>query len=701
MPNLRMGVDIGGTFTDHVLYDDDTGEVLTFKTPSTPEDVSLGALEGLLSFRQDRPGGIEGLTAVAHGTTVNTNAILERRGAKCGLITTKGFRDVLEIGRQSRPKFYDWLADRPEPLAPRYLRLEVEERMNSQGQVVVPLREEDVYKAAKALQQEGIQAIAVCLLNSYANPVHEARIKEILKQTLPDVYLAISSELSPEFREYERSSTAAASAYVGPIFERYVEKLVQALARELSPTPQLYIMQSSGGMVSAQTATLYPHLTIESGPAAGVLATVDLGRRLGLEDRISFDMGGTTAKASLIREGMPSMVSMLEVGADATGFFGIRITGLPIKAPSIDLVECSAGGGSIAWVDVAGLVKVGPQSAGAVPGPACYNAGGTEPTVTDAHVALGHIAPEFFLGGRMAISEELAAKAIREKVCEPSGMRLDEGAQGILDVVNANMVRILRVVSVTRGFDPRNFSLVAYGGAGPLHAGDLARELDIPQIIIPLAPGLFSAMGLVSSDIQVTFSITRKVPATPKNLPTIQEAREMLELRCQQNLDREQVPPEDREILVFLEMRYVRQNFELEVPVHGALASQDDLNTVLRSFHELHERTYGHSDENAAVEVINVKARGVGRVPKIRLKEHSQGSVDASQAYIGTRKSFFRGQDWVDCPNYDRAKLLAGNAIHGPALINEADSTTVLLPGHHLTVGRFGDLLVDTTGAAL
>ena len=700
MPSLRIGVDIGGTFADHVLYDEETGEVLTFKTPSTPQDLSLCVFEGIRRFAQDRPGGVEGLTTVAHGTTVNTNAILERKGAKCGLITTKGFRDVLEIGRQTRPKFYDWYADRPTPLVPRYLRLEVEERVNSKGEVLVPLQQEDVYKAAENFKKEGVQAVAVCLLNSYINPAHEQRIREILEKALPEVYLAISSELNPEFREFERSSTTAAVAYVGPVFERYVDKLTQDLERELTPAPNLYIMQSSGGMISAQVAIQRPHVTIESGPAAGVLATVDLGRRLDLKNLISFDMGGTTAKASLIRDGSPAMLSMLEVGGETTGFFGVRITGLPIKAPSIDLVECSAGGGSIAWVDVAGLLKVGPESAGAVPGPVCYNAGGTEPAVTDAHVVLGRIVPEFFLGGRMAISEEMAREAIQEKIGKQLGMEPHEAAQGILDVVNANMVRILRVISVTRGFDPRNFTLVAYGGAGPLHAGDLAQELGIQQIIIPPTPGLFSAMGLVSSDIQSSFTMTRVIRATEENLPAIQEGLNTLAVQAQKSLDQERVPEEEREILRFLDMRYVRQNFELEIPVENSLASSADLEQVLRSFHEVHDRTYGHSDAQAPVEVVAVKARGVGHIRKPDLKELPKGSADASPAFIGTRKVFFKEKGWLDCPNYDREKLLAGNVVKGPAVVNEFDSSIVLLPGHQGEVGKFGDLLVDTTGAS-
>ena len=700
MAILRLGVDIGGTFTDHLLYDEESGEVSTLKTPSTPEDLSFSVLEGIRRFGKDRPEGVKGLGSVTHGTTINTNAILERKGAKFGLITTKGFRDILEIGRQTRPHYYNWYADRPTPLVPRYLRLGVEERVNSKGEVLVPLKEEDVLRAAEIFKKEGVEAVAVCLLNSYVNGINEVRIREILNETLPGVYLAISSELSPQFREFERSTTAAA-AYVGPTFQQYVNRLERALLQELTAPPRLYIMQSSGGLVSADTATRQPHLTIESGPAAGVLATADLGRRLGIKDLISFDIGGTTAKASLMRDGTPATVNMLEVGGQTTGFFGVRITGLPINTPSIDIVECSAGGGSICWVDVAGLLKVGPESAGAVPGPACYNAGGTEPTVTDAHVVLGRIDPQYFLGGRMAINSELAEQAIRQKIGERLNMETQEAAQGILDVMNANMVRILRVVSVTRGFDPRDYTLVAYGGAGPLHAGDLAQELGIQRIIIPPSPGLFSAMGLVCGDIQIDYSMTRLISASPENLAVLQQGLLDAAQQCDEGLAREGVSPDDRVITRSLDMRYVRQNFELQVPLPTTIESAQDLAQALRNFHDLHERNYGQSNEDAPVEVVNVKARGSARLPKPQLKELHEGSADAEQARIGSRKVFFKGRGWVDCPSYNREMLLAGNRIVGPAMINEFDSSIVVLPGHWGEVNRFGDIMVDTSGGRL
>ena len=695
MTRLRLGVDVGGTFTDHILFDEDSGRIFTFKTPSTPEDPSRSVMAGVKHFGA-APRGLSGLWLMAHGTTVNTNTVLSRTGAKIGLVTTKGFRDVLAIGRQTRPHFYRWDVDRPEPLAPRHLRLEVAERVDNRGEVVLPLCEEDVRRCAEVFRVQAVEAVAVCLLNSYANADHESRVKEILEETLPDVYLAISSELSPEFREFERSSTVATVAYIGPSFQRYVDELQRSLSNELKAPPQLYIMQSSGGMASAEVEMRRPHYTLESGPAAGVLASVDLGQHLDMSNIISFDMGGTTAKASLIQGGKPSIVSMLEIGKDATGFYGIRITGMPVRTPSIDLVECSAGGGSIAQVDVAGLLKVGPASAGADPGPACYGAGGTEPTVTDANVVLGRISPDFFLGGRMKIQPELAQRAIEEKIGGPLGMSASEAAQGILDVVNANMVRILRVVSVSRGFDPRRFVLMAHGGAGPLHAGDLAEELGVERIVVPPDPGLFSAMGLVISDVQTVASTTRFLPADAASLPAIRESLAAQTEQCNETLSEEGFTPENQVVERFLEMRYVRQNFELEVPVNGNLQSKAELDGVLKAFHNMHLQSYGHSDPNAPVEVVNVKCRASGLVPKPQRAQLPSGGPNPSDAFIGRRRVFFRSSGWLECPHYDRVKLLRDNVIRGPAMVCQFDSSVTILPDHMATVGSLGELVIDT-----
>jgi len=696
LPTLRLGVDVGGTFTDHILFEEESGELFAFKTPSTPDDPSRSVLDGVGYFTRNRSNGLEGLGLVAHGTTVNTNAILSRSGSRAGLITTKGFRDVLAIGRQTRPDFYRWDVDRPEPLIPRSLRVEVSERINSNGQVIVPLDEDSVRCCIDFLKGQKVESVAVCLLNSYVNPIHEIRIKELLEKGLPGIYLAISSDLSPEFREFERTSTATTVAYVGPVFKRYIKELEAGLQKDLKPAPQLYIMQSSGGMASAQVEVDRPHLTLESGPAAGVLATMELGHRLGMKDVISFDMGGTTAKASLIRNGKPSVVSMLEIGKEATGYYGIRITGLPVRAPSIDLVECSAGGGSIAWVDVAGLLKVGPRSAGAIPGPVCYDTGGTQPTVTDANVVLGRINPEFFLGGRMTINPDLSRRVIEEEIGQKLGMSVEESAQGILDVVNANMVRILRVVSVSRGFDPRKLILVAHGGAGPLHAGDLAQELGMHQIVVPPNPGLFSAMGLIISDIQTSVTATRFLKAIPENLEAICQGLNQQGEQCRRTLNLEGIPEKDQIIERFLDMRYVRQNFELEVPVTGTMGTESHLKDVLTYFHSLHQSSYGHCDPEATVEVVNVKARAVGRIPKPEPAPWPSGNSDSRKALVGRYLVYFKKYGgWLESSHYDRTKLLYNNVIDGPAMVCQFDSSTVVPPAHRATVGQLGELVID------
>ena len=574
--------------------------------------------------------------------------------------------------------------------------MEVAERVDSNGKVVLPLCEEDVHRCVEVFKAQGVEAVAVCLLNSYANADHEARVKQILEESLPGVYLAVSSELSPEFREFERSSTVATVAYIGPGFQRYVDELQRSLSEELASPPKLYIMQSSGGMASAEVEMRRPHYTLESGPAAGVLASVDLGARLDMPNVISFDMGGTTAKASLIQDGKPSIVSMLEIGKEATGFYGIRITGMPVRTPSIDLVECSAGGGSIAQVDVAGLLKVGPASAGADPGPACYGVGGTEPTVTDANVVLGRISPDFFLGGRMKIQPELSHRAIEEKIGGPLEMAPHEAAQGMLDVVNANMVRILRVVSVSRGFDPRRFVLMAHGGAGPLHAGDLAEELGVGRIVIPPDPGLFSAMGLIISDVQTVATATRFLPADAANLASIRESLDAQAEQCRNTLVEEGFAIGNQVVERFLEMRYVRQNFELEVPVSGNLESEGELENLLAAFHRLHDRSYGHSDPDAPVEVVNVKCRASGLVPKPRRALLPAGGTNPSDAFIARRRVFFKGSGWLECPHYDRVKLLRDNVIRGPAMVCQFDSSVTILPGHTATVGSMGEIVIDT-----
>lgn len=697
MTAARVGVDIGGTFTDFVLLDEETGELVAWKIPTRQLALGQSIVDGIQYYAQHH-GPLPLLRRVIHGTTVNSNAILEHKGARCGLITTRGFRDILEIGRQTRPDLYRWHINRPTPLIPRHLRFEVTERMSARGDVLVPLAEDELRQALASLRDAQVEAVAICLLNSYANPVHEQRMRAIASEMLPQTYIVTSSDLAPEFREFERFSTAAVAAYVGPVFSRYVEELISKIDDAFKPAPSLYIMQSSGGVVGGQFAAERPHLTIESGPAAGALAAADFGRRFGRPDLLAFDMGGTTAKACLIRDGKPNVTDLLVVGADNNrpGVLGARVAGLPVRALSVDLVECSAGGGSIAWVDVAGILKVGPGSAGASPGPVCYGGGGLEPTVTDAHAVLGHISPEALLGGRMRIDPEAARRAIQDRVASKLGVEVHVAAQGIIDVANANMLRILRVVSVARGFDPRDFALIPFGGGGPLHAGDLAQELGIPQIVVPPNPGVFSAVGLVMSEIHAGFSRTVLLRATMASLPTIGQWFDQFVAQCHAALKRERVPESDWRVARFLDMRYAKQNFELEIPVQGRLESAAELDAVIAAFHATHTQLYGHCDPEAPVEIVSVKARAHSEAPPVRFKPIATGGQDPGQAYVGSRAAYMGSLVPVATPRYDRSKLQAGNVLVGPAIVDSFDSTCLILPGHVATVGALGELVIRT-----
>ena len=693
MARYRIGIDIGGTFTDHVLHDEDTGQTLNIKVPTTPSELSRCFLEGLRALEDKVERGLPGLEFIAHGTTVNTNAIIQRQGAKAALLTTKGFRDVLEIGRQIRPGAYDFFSERPAPLAPRSLRLEVAERIASDGSVIAPLSEPDLMEAVKFFLQHRVDAVAVCFLNSYANPAHELEAQRILKRELPGVYIAISAEVSREFREFERTSTVVADAYVGPLFISYLDKLESELETLLGESGRLVIMHSGGGLMSVERARHRPHTTIESGPAAGVIAAAELGVQVGIPSVISFDMGGTTAKASLVEKGQPRTLSMFGIGEGQHGGIGGRITGIPIRSPIVDVVECGTGGGSVAWVDSGGLLKVGPQSAGAEPGPACYDAGGTEPTVTDAHVVLGRLDPVFFLGGQMRLKSELAHRAVEEKVAGPLGMSTVEAAQGIIDVVNANMGRILRVVSIARGFDPRDFALVAFGGAGPLHAAELAAELGIGRVIVPPRPGLFSAQGMLMADLQASLRLTRLVRVIPENLETIRGTLAELEAEGEAALNLEKVPEERREISTTIEMRYVGQNFELDVPVPKAPETAADLESLLAQFHAIHERTYGHCEPREPVVAVTFKVLAVGRMPRPVPKKQADGGPDAGGAFLGARKVFLKqAGGLIECQAFDRDRLTAGNTLDGPAIIYQSDTTTLVMTGQRAQVDQYGNL---------
>ena len=494
----RLGVDVGGTFTDLVLHEVESNRLEFAKTPSTPADQSEGVTTGALQLVNRLGISPQAIAFFIHGTTVATNTLLERKGARTALIVTRGFRDVLQIGRQDRPDLYDWTIRRTEPIVPRRLRFEVTERVLHTGEVIEPVSDADVAGIVRRLEEEQVEAVAVCLLHSYAHPAHERQVGEAIRKALPDITLSISSEVAPEFKEYERMSTASINAFVAPVMERYLRSL-QAGIEAQGIDSDLHIMQSNGGTMSADAAVEKPVHTILSGPAAGVIGSVGLAAQAGELNTISVDMGGTSFDISLCYQGEVRRTQDSEIDR------------LPIKVPMVDIHTLGAGGGSIAWIDPGGALRVGPHSAGAAPGPACYGQGGAEPTVTDANLLLGRLSPDAFLGGLMKLDIGLARDAVRDRIAEPLGLGIEEAAEGIVRVVNAGMIKGIRVVSVAKGYDPREFTLVTFGGAGPLHAAELASELNIPKVLVPIAPGVTSALGLLMADLR--HDLVRNGPA--------------------------------------------------------------------------------------------------------------------------------------------------------------------------------------------
>ena len=691
----RLGVDIGGTFTDATLINEETGEIRVGKVPSTPQDPSHGFMEATHRILHEADVSPNEVGYVVHGTTVATNSIIEGKVARTGFVTTDGFRDLLEIQRQIRPSLYDLQFEKPRPLTPRYLCFGVPERLDAQGNVLTPLDEGTVRDVAERLRQEDVESIAVCFLHAYINPSHEKRTGEILREILPDTIISLSSEVAPEFREYFRASTTVINASIRPVVGRYLQS-IEARLRAEGLEAELLVMQSSGGVFTFAAASEKPVFMVESGPAAGVIAATYLGTTLEYPDVISFDMGGTTAKAGLIQNGTPRITKDYEVGAAAqTGVGASRGAGYPIRTPVIDLVEIGAGGGSIAWVDSGGVLRVGPQSAGADPGPVCYGAGGTEPTITDANLVLGRLNPSFFLGGEIELDVEAARQAIQEKCADPLNLDLVEAAHGIVEIANAAMVNALRLVSVQRGYDPRDFVLTAFGGAGPVHANRLAAEIDVPTTIIPMSPGTTSAMGLLVTDLKHDYSTTLIQHVNQLDTAAVEETYQELEAQGGTSLEREEVRPEDISFLRQVDMRYVGQSYELTVPLPAEQLDASKIDRVLEQFHVEHDRAYGYSAPTEPVEFVNLRLTAIGKIAKPRLRELEGNNTDIAAAQKATRSVYFAESDsYVECPIYDRYRLGPGCVLTGPAIVEEIDSTTVIHPGYRAQVDRFGNLIL-------
>lgn len=671
----RIGVDIGGTFTDVALVDEEGGEIRIAKVATTPEDFGRGVIEALGTALDENGVRADEVSLLAHATTIVTNALLEERGARTALVTTRGFRDVLELRRSARADLYDLFQDAPSVLVPRHARLEITERIDAQGEVVMPLAENEIEDIVAFVREHRIQAVAVALLFSFLNDSHERTVGQRLRAALPDVQVFLSSEILPEIREFERTSTTAVCAYVGPILASYLGRLQTAV--EGMKLPRLHVMGSSGGIFDVAEALRMPAAAVESGPAAGVVAATLVARQLHRPDLISFDMGGTTAKASLVAGGEVTTTPEYEVGGDGNASRWLHGTGHPIRVPVIDLAEVSAGGGSIAWVDPGGALRVGPRSAGAVPGPVCYGRGGEQPTVTDANVVLGYLDRASLLGGALPIDAAAAEAAIERHVAAPLGLGIAEAAAGIVAVVENSMAAALRIVSVERGHDPREFALVAFGGAGPLHAARLAEELEIPEVIVPPASGAFSALGLVTSDIRRDWVKTLYLPLAEAAPERLAEIYGELEDAGRRMLAEAGVPEDRRVLQRAADLRYARQAYELTVPVETGAIGERALQAMADAFHEKHRTTYGHESRTEPVHLVNVRLGAIGRLTPLRIRQPGAEQGRAKRERTVT----FRETGAVACPVFWRGALAGGQRVEGPAILEALDSTTVVPPG--------------------
>lgn len=691
----RVGVDIGGTFTDVALVDETSGRIGIAKVPTTPRDFGQGVVQGLSIALAEHGVAAGDVSLLSHATTVVTNAILEGKGAKAMLVSTKGFRDILELRRSSRSSLYDMFQDPPGLLIPRYCRLEVNERLDAAGQIITPLVEDDIDAIIAFALANEVEAIAVSLMFSFLNDVHEAIIGERLRAALPHIPVFLSSEVLPEIREFERASTTAICAYVGPILESYLRRLEGATGK--MGLPGLYVMGSSGGVFDVSEGLKMPAMAIESGPAAGVIAAALTGRQLDKPNLLSFDMGGTTAKASLIKDGVVETTSEYEVGGDGNANRWMNGTGHPIRVPVIDLAEVSAGGGSIAWIDPGGALKVGPQSAGAEPGPVCYDAGGTLPTVTDCNLALGYLDSNALLAGRLAIRADKAVAAIEEHLAAPLGISVDAAASGVLNVANASMAEALRIVSVERGHDAREFSLVAFGGAGPMHAAELATELGIREVIIPPIPGGFSALGLVATDLKRDYVKTHFIALHKADKSAVAAAFGEMETAARAMLTAANIPEQQWRLERSVDLRYGRQAYELSVPARMGEITQGTLDELAQLFHEKHSQTYGHHNPYEIIQVVNLRLSAIGRFESLTLNYEATKGEEARK---GSRPVWFRqvGQGGVrcDCAIYDCALLGPCDGITGPAVLEAVDATIVIPPGWRARMNATGHILMET-----
>lgn len=693
---LRIGVDIGGTFTDGVSLDPVTSAVSIEKVLTTSDDLSRGFLEvfdSLVERAGVSPGDVHD---VMHASTVATNALLEHKGARVGLLVTEGFRDLLEIGRQVRWELYNLFTDKPAALVPRARVHEIRERIDYRGEVVRPLVVDDVRKAVELLRDQAVDSVGVCFLHSYRNPAHEEEVASLVRRLFPEAMVSVSSEIAPEIKEYWRASTTCVNAYVGPVVRTYLNRVDASLGAR-GFTGRIGIMHSGGGIESARSIVERPFQMIESGPAAGLAGAAFFARRLGQPNGLSFDMGGTTAKAGLILEGTSRVLPEFEVGAQGgSGASVAKASGYPILGEVVDLVEVGAGGGSLAWIDGGGHLQVGPEGAGSDPGPACYGRGGVRPTITDANLALGRLHADYFLGGRMKLDVVASERAISEECARPLGLSLVEASLGILRIANSRMEGALRLVSIERGHDPREFCLVGFGGAGPLHAATVAGELGVPVVLIPPNPGVASAWGLLLSDVKHDVRVTTLLRLAEPQVENLRDAFAGLSDRLDVSLESEETDPHDFAVSHYVEARYEGQSSRLRVEWPRGLDAGPTVEAVAAGFHREHEREFGYHVPQEPIQILTAGITAVAR----RIDDQSL-RVPVIRRQVaepkGRRRVVFEGSVVDDVPVFDRARLPAGVVVPGPALIEEYDSTTLVPPGFDLEVADLGVLQLRRT----
>jgi N-methylhydantoinase A len=694
MTTYRLGIDIGGTFTDGALVDETSGALSIIKVLTTPANPAEGFMEAV--ERAHAKGGVApgALSMLVHATTIATNALIEGNIARIGMVATEGFRDVLEIGYQIRPRLYDIFQAKPRPLVPRRWSIGVPERLDHEGRVLTPLDEDALRAAIARLRADGVEAVVVCFLHSYVNPVHERRAAEIIRAEWPEAHLSVSSEVCPEFREFPRASTAAVNAAVMPVVSRYVDRIASGL-RERGIGAPFYVMQSNGGVMGAEAAKARPVYMVESGPAAGVIAAGALAQAMGYANVISFDMGGTTAKVGVVQGGRPTISTGYEVGSQAHSPMGEgKGSGYPVRTPVIDLVEVGAGGGSLAWIDGGGALRVGPQSAGAQPGPVCYGRGGERPALTDANLLLGRLNPDYFLGGELKLDAAAARAALERHIAAPLGLEPLRAAAGIVEIANAGMIAAMRLVSVQRGYDPRDFVLVAFGGAGPLHANALAAELGLRTILVPPSPGVASAIGLLMTDIKHEFVATRRLLLRDADPAEVSATLAAFEARAHEALAAEREQWEAVSLVRTCDLRYKGQSHELQVVLPGGPLGPAELARAQEGFEEAHRRAYGYVAAEDPVELVNLRLTAIGKLPALPRKRVERGSGDPAAALKGRRALWVAGE-LLDAPVYDRYALRGGDTLAGPAVVEELDSSTVVLPAYTARTDDYGNLLIE------